>query len=252
MVEEASGRVVGIDFGHAFGSATHQLPQPELMGVRLTRQLTSFLRPLDSGVLLKGHMVLVLRTLRAQRDELLRVMDVFVSEPNVDWAKQARTLARRLARRLAAAPPHPAPPSYPSYARSRLAQRPTQRRFRQARKLGEAQLASVLEPSEGESQASTVVASEGGGAADGDRDAAWARNRLASVVSKLSGGNAAHITEAELRLNPVAAKPATFDRLVEIVRGPADSLRRQLPATALTPEQQARCGPRYRPPPRTR
>ena len=86
----------------------------------------------------------------------------------------------------------------------------------------------------------------------GDRDAAWARNRLASVVSKLSGGNAAHITEAELRLNPVAAKPATFDRLVEIVRGPADSLRRQLPATALTPEQQARCGPRYRPPPRTR
>ena len=106
MVEEATGRVVGIDFGHAFGSATHQLSQPELMGVRLTRQLTSFLRPLDSGVLLKGHMVLVLRTLRAQRDELLRVMDVFVSEPNVDWAKQARTLARRLARRLAAAP-HP-------------------------------------------------------------------------------------------------------------------------------------------------
>jgi len=52
-VEEATGRVVGIDFGHAFGSATYLLPQPELMGVRLTRQLTSFLRPLESGVLLK-------------------------------------------------------------------------------------------------------------------------------------------------------------------------------------------------------
>ena len=45
--------MVGIDFGHAFGSATYLLPQPELMGVRLTRQLTSFLRPLESGVLLK-------------------------------------------------------------------------------------------------------------------------------------------------------------------------------------------------------
>jgi|TARA_B100000524_G_C23556571_1_gene336771 hypothetical protein len=38
MLEETSARLVGIDFGHAFGSATYQLPVPELMAIRLTRQ----------------------------------------------------------------------------------------------------------------------------------------------------------------------------------------------------------------------
>lgn len=95
MVETRSGRVVGIDFGHAFGSATFLLPQPELVGVRLTRQLTSFLRPLDAGVLLKCHMTHVLRALRAGREELLRVMDVFVSEPQVNWGKHAKKLSQQ-------------------------------------------------------------------------------------------------------------------------------------------------------------
>ena len=38
QLDLSTGRVIGIDFGHAFGSATYQLPVPELMGVRLTRQ----------------------------------------------------------------------------------------------------------------------------------------------------------------------------------------------------------------------
>lgn len=64
MLDLSTGRVIGIDFGHAFGSATFQLPVPELMGVRLTRQMTSFLEPLDSAVLLRTHMVHTLSTLR--------------------------------------------------------------------------------------------------------------------------------------------------------------------------------------------
>ena len=39
MLDKSSGRCIGIDFGHAFGSATYQLPVPELMAVRLTRQV---------------------------------------------------------------------------------------------------------------------------------------------------------------------------------------------------------------------
>ena len=52
---------MGIDFGHAFGSATQILPIPELMPFRLTRQLTGFLQPLDSDGLLKHNMIHTLR-----------------------------------------------------------------------------------------------------------------------------------------------------------------------------------------------
>jgi DNA-dependent protein kinase catalytic subunit len=52
-----SGGLIGIDFGHAFGSATQFLPIPELIPFRLTRQLTNFLLPLDSEGLLKHNMV---------------------------------------------------------------------------------------------------------------------------------------------------------------------------------------------------
>ena len=39
MLDKSSGRVIGIDFGHAFGSATYLLPVPDVMAVRLTRQV---------------------------------------------------------------------------------------------------------------------------------------------------------------------------------------------------------------------
>jgi hypothetical protein len=74
----------------AFGSATYMLPVPELMGVRLTRQLTAFLRPLDTPVLLKGHMGHALRALRNRADDLMRLMEVFLSEPIIDWEAQTR------------------------------------------------------------------------------------------------------------------------------------------------------------------
>ena len=96
MMEQATGRVVGIDFGHAFGSATYILPVPELMGVRLTRQMTAFLRPLDSGVLLKSHMRLALAAIRERKGEVLRVMEVFLSEPLVDWEQNARKLTAEI------------------------------------------------------------------------------------------------------------------------------------------------------------
>eukprot|EP00965_Chrysotila_dentata_P157987 5219599-Pleurochrysis_carterae.AAC.2 len=75
MLERESGRVVGIDFGHAFGTATSTLPVPELMAVRLTQQMTCFLRPLDGCVLLKGFMAHVLRALRARKADMMRVLE---------------------------------------------------------------------------------------------------------------------------------------------------------------------------------
>ena len=102
LLSTATGRVVGIDFGHSFGSATYLLPVPELMGVRLTRQLTSFLAPLDTSVLLKGHMAITFEALRNRRSELMRLMEVFLSEPIVDWETQTRKLSAEQRRRLEA------------------------------------------------------------------------------------------------------------------------------------------------------
>ena len=39
LLHQPTGRVVGIDFGHAFGSATYLLPVPELMGARIAPAL---------------------------------------------------------------------------------------------------------------------------------------------------------------------------------------------------------------------
>lgn len=41
-----NGSLVGIDFGHAFGTAVQMLPVPELMPFRLTRQMVNFMLPL--------------------------------------------------------------------------------------------------------------------------------------------------------------------------------------------------------------
>jgi DNA-dependent protein kinase catalytic subunit len=53
--------LIGIDFGHAFGTATQFLPVPELVPFRLTRQFTNFLKPLDTEGLLNHNMIHTLR-----------------------------------------------------------------------------------------------------------------------------------------------------------------------------------------------
>ncbi|XP_078611931.1 DNA-dependent protein kinase catalytic subunit-like isoform X2 [Branchiostoma floridae x Branchiostoma japonicum] len=85
MIDLESGGMVGIDFGHAFGSATQHLPVPELMPFRLTRQMLNLLLPLKESGLLQSTMVHVLRALRSRPNILLNTMDVFIKEPHLDW-----------------------------------------------------------------------------------------------------------------------------------------------------------------------
>jgi DNA-dependent protein kinase catalytic subunit len=94
LLDHKTGGLIGIDFGHAFGSATQFLPIPELIPFRLTRQLTNFLLPLDSQGLLKHNMVHSLAALQENKDILLNTMDVFIKEPLMDWDKLARRLVR--------------------------------------------------------------------------------------------------------------------------------------------------------------
>ncbi|KAG7524628.1 DNA-dependent protein kinase catalytic subunit [Solea senegalensis] len=85
MINMETGGMIGIDFGHAFGSATQFLPVPELMPFRLTRQFVNLMQPLKESGLIQSVMVHSLRAFRAEPDLLLNTMDVFVKEPSLDW-----------------------------------------------------------------------------------------------------------------------------------------------------------------------
>ncbi|KAJ8369167.1 hypothetical protein SKAU_G00091950 [Synaphobranchus kaupii] len=85
MVNLETGGAIGIDFGHAFGSATQFLAVPELMPFRLTRQFLSLMQPMRESGLIQSVMVHSLRAFRADPDLLLNTMDIFVKEPSLDW-----------------------------------------------------------------------------------------------------------------------------------------------------------------------
>uniref|UniRef100_A0A3B4GXZ9 DNA-dependent protein kinase catalytic subunit n=1 Tax=Pundamilia nyererei TaxID=303518 RepID=A0A3B4GXZ9_9CICH len=85
MINMETGGMIGIDFGHAFGSSTQFLPVPELMPFRLTQQFVNLMQPLKESGLIQNIMVHSLRAYRAEPDLLLNTMDVFVKEPSLDW-----------------------------------------------------------------------------------------------------------------------------------------------------------------------
>ncbi|KAM4688942.1 DNA-dependent protein kinase catalytic subunit [Discoglossus pictus] len=85
MISMETGGMIGIDFGHAFGSATQFLPVPELMPFRLTNQIVNLMLPMKESGLFESVMVHALRAYRTRPDLLITTMDVFVKEPSLDW-----------------------------------------------------------------------------------------------------------------------------------------------------------------------
>uniref|UniRef100_A0A803TIR6 DNA-dependent protein kinase catalytic subunit n=1 Tax=Anolis carolinensis TaxID=28377 RepID=A0A803TIR6_ANOCA len=85
MINMETGGMVGIDFGHAFGSATQFLLVPELMPFRLTHQFINLMLPMKESGLLYNVMLHCLRAYRIDQDVLINTMDVFVKEPSLDW-----------------------------------------------------------------------------------------------------------------------------------------------------------------------
>ena len=95
IVDLKTGRLIPIDFGHAFGSATQFLPYPELMPFRLTPQFASLMFPHKDSGLLRSCMQHALRALRESPELLLNTMDIFVKEPSLDWQQFARQQAKK-------------------------------------------------------------------------------------------------------------------------------------------------------------
>ena len=87
MVDVITGELVGIDFGHAFDSATILLPVPELMPFRLSPQLVGVFHPYGIEGWFKLSMQHVLSALHEQQDPLRAALEVFVDEPLIDWVQ---------------------------------------------------------------------------------------------------------------------------------------------------------------------
>lgn len=84
-----NGQVLGIDFGHAFGTATQILPVPELVPIRLTPHLTNFMAPLEERGQFRAYMIHCLKAMRDNSNTLLATMNVFIEEPSLDWLEHA-------------------------------------------------------------------------------------------------------------------------------------------------------------------
>ncbi|KAI9251048.1 hypothetical protein BY458DRAFT_559563 [Sporodiniella umbellata] len=95
LLDLKSGRLIPIDFGHAFGSATEMLPIPELVPFRLTTQIVGALEPLGVSGILELAMVNVLEAIQNEKELLLNIMDIFVKEPLLDWKKAAARQTKR-------------------------------------------------------------------------------------------------------------------------------------------------------------
>ena len=85
IMDMKTGRAIGIDFGMAFGHATMNISIPELMPIRLTRQILKLIAPLEHRGLFESSMQHTLRALRENNDILMCILDVFIKEPSVDW-----------------------------------------------------------------------------------------------------------------------------------------------------------------------
>nr|XP_039264534.1 DNA-dependent protein kinase catalytic subunit-like [Styela clava] len=95
MISTKTGAPVGIDFGHAFGTATEGLPIPELVPFRLSPQICYLMapHPAKHGEL-RQSMVFCMSALRSEKETILTMLDVFLKEPSVDWMKYANKVVR--------------------------------------------------------------------------------------------------------------------------------------------------------------
>uniref|UniRef100_A0A7S3JTB1 Non-specific serine/threonine protein kinase n=1 Tax=Aureoumbra lagunensis TaxID=44058 RepID=A0A7S3JTB1_9STRA len=95
MVDSSDGTIAHIDLGASFGYGT-TLPVPEIIPIRLTPQLTSPYAPLDGRSHAKRYLGDTLETFRDRKyvSTLLAMLDVFATDPVLDWIQASEKFNR--------------------------------------------------------------------------------------------------------------------------------------------------------------
>lgn len=93
LLNGRTGRVVGIDYGLAFGAGVRS-HVPELVPFRLTPQFVQVLAPFGVCGALTAGMELALSCWRREHRVLDACMEVFVREPTIEWLESARNVDR--------------------------------------------------------------------------------------------------------------------------------------------------------------
>ncbi|KAI9209180.1 uncharacterized protein BJ171DRAFT_576762 [Polychytrium aggregatum] len=99
LISQKSGEVIGIDFGLAFGSGAENLPIPEIVPFRVTKQMERMMEPLGVNVLLKIPMVHAMTAVQDEKRALVTALDIFAKEPIVEWRKYAKAQIEKQKRR---------------------------------------------------------------------------------------------------------------------------------------------------------
>lgn len=89
LVDVKTGRLIGIDFGIAFGAAAN-LIVPELVPFRLTSHFVNVLEPMGIEGMIKKNMIHVLRCFRNSSRAILVCLEMFVKEPTLDWLLRSK------------------------------------------------------------------------------------------------------------------------------------------------------------------
>jgi FKBP12-rapamycin complex-associated protein len=85
MIEQASGRVVHIDFGDCFEVAMRRERYPERVPFRLTRMMVRAMEACGIEGSFRVTCEHTMRLLRSSRDPLMAVLEAFVYDPLINW-----------------------------------------------------------------------------------------------------------------------------------------------------------------------
>lgn len=72
------------------------MPVPELIPIRLTRQLTELMSPIGTSGLFRSTMIHTMNALRENSDLLLSTMNVFIKEPLMEWMEHALKTSKQI------------------------------------------------------------------------------------------------------------------------------------------------------------
>lgn len=85
MIQNKTGKIVHIDFGDCFETASKREKLPEKVPFRLTRVLVNAMEAFGIEGSFKSNCENVMRLLRSNKDSLIAILEEFVTDPLITW-----------------------------------------------------------------------------------------------------------------------------------------------------------------------